>query len=117
MFNSLNNDIISKSQMCEEIAKNTLDNDLFAKTVSYSGVEHNFHIDIPEILTYEKQLEERKIDIENFTNLVMSMDDIACNEIINNIYMSESFAGSEFESEILSELSRNENLLNDLGLN
>lgn len=117
MFNSLNNDIISKSQMCEEIAKNTLDNDLFAKTVSYSGVDHKFHIDIPEILTYEKQLEERKIDIENFTNLVMSMDDIACNEIINNIYMSESFAGSEFESEILSELSKNENLLNDLGLN
>lgn len=117
MFNSLNNDIISKSQICEEIAKSSVSSDLFAKTVSCSGVEHKFHIDIPEILSYEKQLEERKIDIEKFTNLVMSIDDSSCNERINSLYMSESFAGSDFEAQILSELSRNENLLDDLGLN
>ena len=90
--------------------------DLFAKTISYSGIQNNFHIDIPEILSYEKQLEDRKNDIKKFTELAISdVENLSHNDLVMEIYKN-GFCGSEFESEILSELSNNEKLLKDLGL-
>lgn len=114
MFNNSNNNIISKSQLHQEIIKNTVLDDLFAKTISFTGVQYKFHIDIPEILSYEKRLQERKYDIEKFTNLVMSdLENTSHNDMVMEIYKNDFF-GSDYESEILSELSVNEKLLKDL---
>ena len=116
MFDNLDYEIISKTQTDNKILQDTVSDDLFAKTISYSGIQNNFHIDIPEILSYEKQLEDRKNDIKKFTELAMSdLDNLSHNDLVMEIYKND-FYGSEFESEIISELSENERLLKDLGL-
>ena len=108
MFNNLNNDIISKSQLHEKIAQNVASEDIFAKTVSYSGIQNKFHFDIPEILIYEKELQDRKNDIQKFTNLAMSdMDNLSHNDLVMELFKRDIF---------LSELSTNEKLLHDLGI-
>lgn len=116
MFNSFNNDIITKSQMHEKIAQNAVSEDIFAKTVSYSGIQNKFHFDIPEILIYEKELQDRKNDIQKFTELVISdADNLSHNDMVMELFKNES-SYSEYENAILSELSINENLLRDLGI-
>lgn len=116
MFNNLNNDIISKSQLHEKIAQNAVSEDIFAKTVSYSGIQNKFHFDIPEILIYEKELQDRKNDIQKFTELVMSdLDNLSHNDMVMELFKNE-LSYSEYENAILSELSINENLLRDLGI-
>ncbi len=116
MFDNLDYEIISKTQTNNKILQNTVSDDLFAKTISYSGIQNNFHIDIPEILSYEKHLEDRKNDIKKFTELAISdVENLSHNDLVMEIYKN-GFCGSEFESEILSELSNNEKLLKDLGL-
>lgn len=108
MFNNLNNDIISKSQLHEKIAQNVASDDIFAKTVSYSGIQNRFHFDIPEILKYEKELQERKNDIQKFTNLAMSdMENLSHNDLFMELVQEDVF---------LSELASNESLLRDLGI-
>jgi hypothetical protein len=117
MFNYLNNDIISKSQLHEKISKNTLSEDIFAKTVTYSGIQHNFHFDIPEIINYEKSLQDRTNDIKKFTNLAISNpNNLSHNDRVRELYTKTEFYGSEYENYILSELSTNNDLLKDLGL-
>lgn len=117
MFNNLNNNIISKSQLHEKIAQNSISEDIFAKTVSYSGIQNNFHIDIPEILIYEKELQERKNDIQKFTNLVMSdMDNLSHNDLVMELFKN-GLINSEYEQIALAELSTNESLIKDLQLN
>lgn len=103
----LDYNIISKTQLNEIIAQNSGSEDIFAKTVSYSGIQNNFHVDIPEILRYEKQLQERKNDIEKFTNLAMSdCENLSHNDLVMEL-LKKDF--------VLSELSTNEDLLRDLG--
>ncbi len=116
MFNNLNNDIISKSQLHEKISQNVVSEDIFAKTISYSGIRNKFHFDIPEILIYEKELQDRKNDIQKFTNLAMSdLDNLSHNDMVMEIFKN-GFANSEYEDAVLSELSMNEKLLRDLGI-
>ncbi len=104
----LDYNILSKTQLEDIITQNSGSEDIFAKTVSYSGIQNNFHIDIPEILKYEKQLQERKNDIEKFTNLAMSdWENLSHNDMVMEIFK---------ENIILSELSTNEALLHDLGI-
>lgn len=92
--------------MHEKIAQNAMSEDIFAKTVSYSGIQNNFHIDIPEILKYEKELQERKNDIQKFTNLAMSdADNFSHNDLFMELVKKDVF---------LSELASNERLLQDL---
>lgn len=114
MFNNLDNNIITKSQLHEKLIFNACPDDIFAKTLSYSGIKNEFHIDIPEILIYEKELLERKADIEKFTNLVISdLDNMSHNELVMDIY-KDGFVGSEYEQSVLSELAVNQRLLEDL---
>lgn len=116
MFDNLDYEIISKTQINNKVLPDAISDDLFAKTISYSGIQNSFHIDIPEILSYENELEERKNDIKKFTKLAMSdVDNLSHNDLVMNIY-KDDFYGSEYEKEILLELSENKNLLNDLGL-
>ena len=54
MFNNLNNEnIITKSQMYEQMLPAKILGDSFAKTLSYDGIKSNFCLDIPEILEEE----------------------------------------------------------------
>ena len=114
MFDNLNYNVISKSQIRDQIAKSGISEDIFANTVSYSGIENNFHLDVPEILKYEKQLQERRNDIIKFTQLATSdMDNLSHNDLVMELY-KDGFSGSEYEDIILNELSANERLLKDL---
>ncbi|MCM1265778.1 MAG: hypothetical protein NC200_06225 [Candidatus Gastranaerophilales bacterium] len=117
MFNSLNTEnIITKSQMYEQMLPDKILGDSFAKTVSYHGIQNNFCLDIPEILEEEQRQQEHRNDIAKFTKLAMS--DIE--NITHNKLVEENFTTTEldaiFGDNIISSLSTNEQLLNDLGL-
>ena len=113
MFNNLNNkDIITKSQVYEQIQPNKILGDSFAKTINCNGIHNNFFMDIPEILEEERRQQERKNDIAKFTKLAMEYDEVD-NELIDNLFKNEDFLQS-YTDEILSELSNNQQLINDI---
>lgn len=116
MYNKLTN-IISKLQIHEIITQNSVSQELFAKTVSYSGIQNKFHIDSPEIISYEKNLEERQNDIKKFTRLAMSNPtNTSHNDLVKELYKKSDFYNSTYENQLLHELVNNKNLLSDLGL-
>ena len=117
MLNNLNNEnIITKSQMYEKLQPDKILGDSFAKTINYHGVHNNFCLDIPEIMEEERIQQERKDDIAKFTQLAMSdFDNLSHNDLVDELFRESGFM-SAYEDEIISSLSTNEQLLNDIGL-
>lgn len=117
MLNNLNTEnIITKSQMYEQMLPDKILGDSFAKTISYHGIQNNFCLDIPEIIEEEQRQQERRDDIAKFTKLAIS--DIENDSHIKLV--EELFADNKiedlFEDSMISSLSTNEQLLSDLGL-
>ena len=117
MFNNLNKDnIITKSQLFEQIQPDKILGDSFAKTINYQGIHSNFCLDIPEIIEQEKRKQERKDDIAKFTKLATSdIEDTSHNDRVKQLF-SDKEALKEYENEIISSLCSDSQLLNDLGL-
>ena len=117
MFNNLNNEnIITKSQMYEQMCPAKIIGDSFAKTVSYDGIKNNFCLDIPEILEAEQRQQERINDIEKFTKLAISdIENTSHNCMVNDLFLQEGISDI-FDDEVFASLSTNEQLLSDLGL-
>ena len=117
MLNNLNNEnIITKSQMYEKMLPDNILGDNFAKTINYHGIHNNFCLDIPEILEEEKNHQQRRDDIAKFTKLAVSdMDNLSHELMVKELFSDKSIL-ADYEQEILSELSVNEQLLADLGI-
>lgn len=117
MFNNLNNEnIITKSQMYEKMQPDKILGDSFAKTINYHGIHSNFCLDIPEIIEEEQKHQQRRDDIAKFTKLAISdLDDNSHIKMVEDLFANPNIM-SEYENEILSSLSTNKQLLNDLGL-
>ena len=109
MLNNINNDnIISKSVIYQKLMSESLLNECFAKTINYHGIHSKFCLDTPEILENELKIEERKKDIEKFSQVLLSRkdneeDNKKIIELLNN-------------DAIIKSLTENENLLRDLDL-
>ncbi|MCD8378072.1 MAG: hypothetical protein LUB59_04710 [Candidatus Gastranaerophilales bacterium] len=117
MFNNLNTEnIITKSQMYEQMQPDKILGDSFAKTINYQGIHNNFCLDIPEIIEEEQHQQERRDDIERFTKLALSdMDFEEDNLLVKKLFTGKGVADI-FEDEIISSLSTNQELLSDLNL-
>lgn len=114
--NSDNENIITKSQMYEKMQPNKILGDSFAKTINYQGIHSNFCLDIPEILEEEKRHQQKRDDIAKFTKLAISdLDDNSHIKMVEELFSNPEIM-SEYESEIISSLADNDQLLNDLGL-
>ena len=102
--------------MYEKMLPDNILGDNFAKTINYHGIHNNFCLDIPEILEEEKKYQQKRDDIVKFTKLAMSdMDNLSHELMVKELFADESVM-AEYEQEILSELSINEQFLVDLGL-
>ena len=117
MFNNLNKEnIITKSQMYEQMLPDKILGDSFAKTISYHGIQNNFCLDIPEILEEEQRQQERRDDIAKFTKLAISdIDNNSHNKLVEELF-SDVELDALFKDNIISSLSTNEQLLSDLDL-
>jgi len=117
MFNNLNNEnIITKSQLFEQIQPDKILGDSFAKTINYQGIHSNFCLDIPEIIEQEKKKQERKDDIAKFTKLATSdIENTSHDDMVKEL-LSKKEVLEEYENEIISSLCSDSQLLNDLGL-
>ena len=116
VLNNLNNDnIIIKSQMYEQTQPDKVLGDSFAKTINCTGIHNNFCLDIPEIIEEEKRQQERRDDIAKFTKLAVSdIENTSHNTLVEQLNIEDIL--SEYEQKLISELSHNRQLLNDLGL-
>lgn len=117
MFNNLNNEnIITKSQMYEQLQPNKILGDSFAKTINYHGIHNNFCLDIPEIIEEEKRQQQRRDDIAKFTKLATSdIENTSHNKLVEKLFADKSFMKS-YTDEILNSLSSDKQFLNDIGL-
>ena len=117
MLNNINNEnIITKSQMYEKMQPDKFLGDSFAKTINYQGIHNNFCLDIPEIIEEEKKQQEKRDDIAKFTKLAISdVENCSHEEYVKELFADKTFL-CEYEKEIISDLSFNEQLLEDLGL-
>jgi len=117
MFNNLNKEnIITKSQMYEQMLPDKILGDNFAKTINYQGIHNNFCLDIPEIIEEEQRQQERRDDIARFTKLALSDVDSEIDDmLIDNLFKTKNVKDL-FDDEVISSLSTNEELLSDLGL-
>lgn len=117
MFNNLNKEnIITKSQIYEQMLPNNILGDNFAKTINYHGIHNNFCLDIPEIIEEEQRQQERRDDIAKFTKLAMSdIENESHNKLVEDLF-SNGNVTDLFEDEVISSLATNQELLNDLGL-
>lgn len=116
MFNNLNkDDIITKSQLFEQIQPDKILGDSFAKTINYQGIHSNFCLDIPEIIEQEKQKQERHEDIAKFTKLAMSdMENFTHDDRVKELFANENIR-KEYEDEVLLSLCSDNQFLQDLG--
>ena len=102
--------------MYEKMLPDKVLGDNFAKTINYKGIHNNFCLDIPEILEEEKKHQEKRDDIAKFTKLVISdMYNLSHELMVKELFSDENIL-EEYEQNILSELSTNEQLLSDIGL-
>lgn len=117
LFNNSDNDnIIAKSQMYEKMQPDKILGDSFAKTINYQGIHSNFCLDIPEIIEEEKKQQQKRDDIAKFTRLAFSdLDDNSHIKMVEDLFSNPEIM-KEYEAEVLSSLSVNDQLLNDLGL-
>lgn len=117
MFNNINNEnIITISQMYEKMQPDKNLGLSFAKTLNCQGIHNNFCLDIPEIIEEEQRHQERINDIAKFTKLAISdIENSSHNDLVQELMSDHEFL-KMYEEEIISELSTNEQLLNDIGL-
>ena len=117
MLNNINNEnIITKSQIYEKLQPDKVLGDSFAKTINYQGIHSNFCLDVPEIIEEEQRQQQRRDDITKFTRLAVSdIENESHNMLVNELF-SDKKVLSEYENQILSDLSTNEQLLKDLGI-
>ena len=117
MFNNLNKEnIITKSQIYEQMLPNNILGDNFAKTINYHGIHNNFCLDIPEIIEEKQRQQETRDDIAKFTKLAMSdIENESHNKLVEDLF-SNGNVTDLFEDEVISSLATNQELLNDLGL-
>ena len=98
--------------MYEKLQPDKVLGDSFAKTINYQGIHSNFCLDIPEII--EEQ--QRRDDIAKFTKLAVSdIENTSHNMLVNELFADKDIL-SEYEKEVITELSTNDQLLKDLGL-
>lgn len=111
-----NKDIITKSQMYEQMSPDTISSDSFAKTINYQGIHYNFCLDKPEIIEEEKRRQEYREDVKKFTRLAMSdIENESHNDLVKKV-LGDSVILDVYNDEIMSDLATNEQLLNDIGL-
>ena len=117
MFNNLNKEnIITKSQIYEQMLPNNILGGNFAKTINYHGIHNNFCLDIPEIIEEEQRQQERRDDIAKFTKLAISdIENESHNKLVEDLF-SNGNVTDLFEDDVISSLATNQELLNDLGL-
>ena len=117
MLNNLNKEnIITKSQMYEQMLPDKILGDSFAKTINYQGIHNNFCLDIPEIIEEEQRQQEKRDDIARFTKLAMSDIDSESDSMLIEKLFRDKKVTDLFEDGIIASLSTNEELLSDLGL-
>lgn len=117
MLNNLNKEnIITKSQVYEQVLPCKILGGSFAKTVNYQGIHYNFCLDIPEILEKEQKQQEKANDIARFTMLAMSdFDSRADDELIKKLFQDKN-VDDLYDESIYASLARNKELLEDLDL-
>lgn len=117
MLNNLNNEnIITRTQMYEKMLPDKILGDSFAKTINCNGIHNNFCLDIPEIIEEEKRQQERRNDISKFTQMMLSdFNTVEDDKKIEELLKDESVMKT-YTEDVISSLSSNNQLLNDLGL-
>lgn len=115
MLNGINNNegiLNSQTDKQSEVSKLTTNP---IRSNPYSNVNKNLLIDETAISSEAVKLYEREQDIKKFTNLAMSdSDDLSHEQIIANLF--DKGAVDPFSDDALSQLSSNQNLLDDLAL-
>ena len=102
--------------MYEKMQPDKMLGDSFAKTINYQGIHSNFCLDIPEIIEEEQRHQQRRDDIARFTKLAVSdLDNDSHIKMVEELF-SDTEIMNEYENKVLSSLSANRKLLNDLGL-
>lgn len=101
--------------MYENTEPNKVLSENFAKTINCHGIHNNFCLDIPEILEEEKKQQERRDDIARFTKLAISdIENTSQNQLVEKLNIDIPL--SEYENELIKKLSKNGQLLDDLGV-
>ena len=102
--------------MYEKMLPDKILGDSFAKTINCNGIHNNFCLDIPEIIEEEKRHQERKNDISKFTKMVISDLNTAEDEKKIEELLKDESVMKAYTDDVISSLSSNSQLLNDLGL-
>ena len=100
-----NSEIIDQSQSLDKIKGLGVSN-------PYEENKANFFIDESSISTAALEKYQREIDIKNFSEILMQTDEKAANDLV----LQQAFEGlfSIDDTDFLSELLNNEELLNDI---
>ena len=102
---SNNSEIIDQSQSLDRIKGLGISN-------PYEKDKANFFVDESSISTAALQKYQKEIDIKKFSDILFETDEKAANELV----MKQAFEGmfSVDDTDFLSELLDNEDLLNDI---
>ena len=100
-----NSEIINQSQSLDRIGG-------FGTTNPFEESKDKFFIDESSISTAAFEKYQREIDVKNFSEILMQTDEKAANELV----LQQAFDGlfSIDDTDFLSELLDNEELLNDI---